>query len=54
MKHLPHPHLQRRHVIKLCITAGCVVSSVIVVLMPGMALHATILATATNVVWVWT
>ncbi len=50
---VPHVHLQRTHYIKLFITAGCVVSSVLCILNPQWQTHATMLAVVTNVIWVW-
>ncbi len=50
---VPHVHLQRRHYIKLFITFGCITSSVLYLIHPHMQTHATILAVATNIIWVW-
>jgi hydroxyethylthiazole kinase-like sugar kinase family protein len=50
--HMP-ANLQRRHVMKLAISVGCILSSIIAVMIPGWEAHAAMIATATNLVWVW-
>lgn len=46
-------HLERQHKIKLAITAGCVASAIVAALFPQYNAHATVIAVATNVVWIW-
>lgn len=50
----PHmPHIHRHHVVKMFITMGCVVGSTLCLVIPGYEVHAAMIATTTNVIWVW-
>jgi len=52
IKHRPI-HVQKRHVDRMLISAGIVVSTIVAILMPDKAGHATAIALATNLYWVW-
>lgn len=46
-------HLQHQHYWKLAITVGCFVSGLIVLLDPSKSIHAYLLGSATNFIWIW-
>jgi hypothetical protein len=46
-------HVGKREGVKVFITIGCVTSSTMALIWPEMAPHATVMAVATNLVWVW-
>lgn len=48
-----HVHFEKKYCVKVFITFGCITSSAMALIWPDMAPHATVLAVATNVVWVW-
>lgn len=48
-----HPHPTRDHTIKLIITGGTFISVGISMFFPHYTNHASVVAVATNVLWIW-
>lgn len=45
--------LQREHKVRIIITIGCVVSTLVLVIVPEYTTHGTLFALLVNFIWIW-
>lgn len=51
--HLHAPHLQRQHYTKITVTTGCLLSSCLCAMFPGLETQAIVISVVTNIFWIW-